>query len=792
MTLTDDSSSLYCEEFEKLCALSAVSKAHGREQTIRQMIAEVFVLYPEDSFTSTKDISEYIANTFSLPIPENEISPIVDAMEEDEVLLRPHGTNYLLEPNFRSKLEESNNEARSLEDRVKQQWLESIVSDYPMLPIEEMWPALKVYLKTAFRRHGFQAAALLDPTIDTGSTYSDSLSSMLTKVIREHFSQEHQESARDVIAKFLADTGKYPDRSLYIAQLADAVFNLCTVTIDPHTTNIVRENIEELTLFLDTNFLFGILNLHVNPQVSVSNDLLRLTSQHRFPFQLKYHEATKAELLASIEYHKRSISGVHWSREMSRIATLSRNIDGVALRFHQCNAEVGTDVDSFFAPYRHIDLLLDGHNITIHRSSICWGEEQIQLLRDYERYFEEQQWELKSEKTMQHDVIVLDMVRRLRTTAPSSLSAGALLMTCDYKLFRFDWWLSRREDRRPCTVLPHAFWQVLRSITPLDDMDFDKAFAETFAIPEFRAIGSGAARATSKMMKILAGYRPVPENAAMRMVANDIFIDSLRAIEDEAEFQQAVDNELARQNSLLGEEYEALREQNRKERAEREAEAARAEAVLAESERKRLESEKNEAATIEELRTASKAAEEAETRRQRELAEAEEKRQRELAEAEEKLQQELAAAEEKRQRELADATNQTRIISERLTTAEMRQRGFIAALLSIIGTVGLWFLFSKLSNWPWFEEFHYRDIFKVAAWGALLITICEKAIRWIPWRWLIVHKHSFGIRFALCLVILQSVISCVYFDKPIVWGVSAAVLALFGIVAQLLGGPKNS
>jgi hypothetical protein len=118
-------------------------------------------------------------------------------------------------------------------------------------------------------------------------------------------------------------------------------------------------------------------------------------------------------------------------------------------------------------------------------------------------------------------------------------------------------------------VLPNVLWQILRPFVP-SSPDFDRSFAETFAIPEFRTIGSGAARACSKMLGLLAAYKDFPEEIAARLLTNDLLIDRLRATRDDAQFQAQVESAIALENQTLSEERAALAKQVEALRGDRE------------------------------------------------------------------------------------------------------------------------------------------------------------------------------------------------------------------------------
>ncbi len=154
---------------------------------------------------------------------------------------------------------------------------------------------------------------------------------------------------------------------------------------------------------------------------------------------------------------------------------------------------------------------------------------------------------------------VLDVVRQLRAKATSTLEAGALFITCDYTLYKFDWETSKNAGSPACTVLPNTFWQVIRPFIPSDE-EFDRSFADTFAIPEFRIIGSHAAEACSKMLNILAGYKDVTEETAIKMLSNDLLIERLQTADNDIVFQEYVESEIVRENQALLEENARIRQ----------------------------------------------------------------------------------------------------------------------------------------------------------------------------------------------------------------------------------------
>lgn len=351
---------------------------------------------------------------------------------------------------------------------------------------------MQIYLAKAFLRHGIQVAVFLDPSFELPREYTISLSNLLSEAVNSKFDSSHQSSARQAIAKFLATASNIQERAKFIAECADGASNYFSLAMPSEIASRLRENLQPLILFCDTNFLFGVLDLHDHSQVEVSNQLLHVISAHKLPFKLRYHEATFREMEATINYYADQLKGSRWPQSLSSAAITSQYVSGIELKYHQKNAENNIDVNSFLRPYKHLDILLKEKTIEVYKSASNRGTERDNLRGKYTDFLSTIRKD-KPNEAVNHDVTVLECVRFLRSNAKTTLDAGSLFLTCDFTLYRFDIADSRDSKTYTSVVLPNVLWQVLRPFIPASQ-DFDRSFAETFALPEFRTIGSGAVR----------------------------------------------------------------------------------------------------------------------------------------------------------------------------------------------------------------------------------------------------------------------------------------------------------
>ncbi len=715
--------------FEQMCNFAAIAKTQDADETLRQLIQLCLVILPGEKFESASQIMEAMA-LFDLQFSEQQVQAGLNRLIAQGRILQPTNTYFTVPDNDRTQLQTRIREVKALEERVKQEWLEEISKRFPILETDQAWKALQGHLASVFRNHGIQAIALLDSSIFTPPEQVENLSSLLNDALKDLFLPEQRATAYDAISSFLATVGEHAERAKYITQLGDGVFTYFSLTVEPGLARHFHKKLSPLTLFFDTNFLFQICNFYgTGPQKDASYELLRIVQRHKFPFKLRYHQATRQEMRSTIDHY----GAILRSGQSRSIPT------SLELVFHELNARTGIDVDTFLKPYEHFDVFLTDKNILIHRMQAQRRSEHTPLLQEYRRFLEVR-GKFKGEESLKHDITLLEAVHQLRSKAKSSLEAGALLVTLDMSLYRFDWEMSRMQGRRACVVLPDHFMQVLRPFVP-SDSDFDRSFAATFALPEFRAMESKLSEAQQQLFSYLTSYEFIPEETAASLLTNGLLMERLHKVENDEELQKDVESAMVYENAALLEEKAVL------EKLLERAEAERA------AKEKQLEQEKIEA---EQMKTRAEQAEQLLRQQAKELVALKKQvgRQGSGESKQQKIQVDQAlelAAREKHAREEAEK----RAEQEASLRQKTEQRAHIYATVASI-------MFS-----------------------IILIAVFELLISLIPGVWLIRYRNRYGLQAAVDSLLLFITVGFFHpHRRSWFWGVGA--LALLGTILQLL------
>jgi hypothetical protein len=662
--------------FQQMASFLSISKLRAFPEILEELVQQSLVILPSERHRNAQDVSGSLQSLFGLQLHDKDIQAAIDSLVARKAVQTLASGSLALEEANALRIERRIQDARELESRVKVKWISEADRKKSCLAPDDLWKALRDFLQQAFRRHGIQVATLVDPNIEVANEQSSGLSYIVDETVAKLFprlSPTEKRSVAEVISSFFDAASIDNDRARYISGLADGAFNYFSLSIAPDVSKRFRDKLDNLTIFMDTNFLFGILDLHLNTQVDVSAELVQAISDFKLPFKMRYHEATSRELTNTLTFYGSVLRSTKWPQAISRAAHNLGALSGIELKYHQLNAERRVDVEDFLAPYQQWQILLKSKGIDVYRGDS--SEERLRRranLEDaYRRYFA-QVGRTKSPEAIQHDIAVLEAVRSLRTPNRPALESGAMLLTCDNHLFRFDSISSRQSHDFGCTMLPSVLWQVLRPFVA-DASDYDKAFAESFGVPEFSLGRGNASKAATKMLSILAGYKDIPEETAAAMLSSSMVLSQIERAESDEDFYRIIDNELARQNTSLIEELaeierqKQLEQENSKQRSE---ELAHAKEVIAGKE-----------AELARIKKAIAEQEEVASIRGKQLSEAAEARQ--VAEAK-------------------ASNQQTNIDSSKRQIRNLRRA--VGVSIGLLVSLLFYFLINTVGVWPWLQK----------------------------------------------------------------------------------------
>ena len=546
----------------------ALSKDGKVAAVVENLVVTALALDKAPHAKRTVDVAEIIESYFGLKFIEKDLQSAIDRLLATSKLLRAPTGELIPAPQVRADIDSRVHDAQALEARVREEWLNSL-SDYQTQrnasTDDELWACLRSYMAKAFEHHGAQTTMLLDPRIVLSTELDKSLAMYLKEAVVAACKLVSESTAKSAIRQFFLDST--PSRSRYIAQLLDGTFSFYAICVDEVTSTFLKGAIQPVSIFLDTNFVFGLLKLHENPMNEVSEELVAAIQTNQFPFKLYYHERTLGEFHSALNQIRQRMVSFNWSQELSRAAVRTRRLGLIETRFHEANSARLTDPRVFLTKYEHVETILLEKGFSIYREpqrspaqKEALDKERTLLVERYNAFLVNRLGmdHAKRYRTIDHDMLLWQTVKGLRRQGTTVLDIGALFLTADNNLYAFDWQKLRGKDETGHIILPNQLLQLLRPFLVVTS-DFDKKFAATFAIPEFRTLATGYSVIASRILGYLTTLADVTEETASRILANEVLLGKLRNVAiDAPEFKKAVDSALVYDNGQLIKENQEL------------------------------------------------------------------------------------------------------------------------------------------------------------------------------------------------------------------------------------------
>ena len=554
----------YGKVFNSLCHFMALSQTVDIKAVLNNLVVSAITFDRQTNAISFAEIKEAVEVYFSTEITEQDLRNSIDDLITANDLIVVSKDIFQLQNKVAVTVNNRVKESKALEERVKQEWLVdiaktaekySITSHYD---IEHLWTILQTYLAKSFYRHGAQTTQIFDPTFNQGEDVSKNLSTLLQESILKSNSPLRTEFIKECVREFLGTQS--PDKVAYLAELLDGTFTFFALNVDDAISNFLSGAFKPLTVFLDTNFIFGILNLHNNPLVEISNELVDIISRNFPNISLVYHIATVEEMTRTINALGEQLLTHKWDQSLSRAGLRTNQLTGLYLKYHEENANALIDPKIFLQKYQNPIPILTEKGFQVYETMAAVDTiTKGQLIAEYKAFIESKR-KPKPYLAYDHDISVLLSAEENRGYEGqySILDAGAMVLTCDYYLYAFDRY-EHSTGRIGQVVLPNHFLQLLRPLLPRN-ADFDKRFVATFAIPEFRSIDSDYAETVSKVMMYLSTYKDLSEESAAKILGNNALIHELSGVDEKSDnFANSIESALAKENEELIEEVAMLR-----------------------------------------------------------------------------------------------------------------------------------------------------------------------------------------------------------------------------------------
>jgi len=527
------------------------------------------------------DIIESVRRSSSVLLLKAEVKDAIARLEKVGKVSNCEGGLIKIAPNEASRLVKVGSEWTSLENRVRDEWLSDLYQRYPEQAqgeLEILWtPLRQEFLSRILARNGADAYRLLSGDhARSGAVTADgfSYSDILNKTVAG-LPEEYQALARTEFPAFVRAGG---DRGEYLTRLVSNAFNTLSLALPRAVLEeVYGQRKRELTLLLDTNFIFSAFGLHSSPFNEAAQDILQTIerikddSNGKLIIDMRCDPSTVDEFRGGLKARAQDLGGRAFDVKTAEVLADNDTIPGLVRSYCRRIVDSGVSItmDDFVRPYlESTERLLERRGIQVTEYKLPEsGPAYEEIKNDEEEWYQivKENDRFHGFNPIKHDVSLWHRTRRLQ---PDTLVTGqadffarrAYLLTCDWHMISFDQRKGhQRKTEELVSILPSTFLQALTLFIPRTE-DFSSALLQSLRMP----IGNGDARATEdamrRILRVIASYEQLGE-VAVAVLSDRALADAVKNVENPDEIKALVDSALARDLASTREKLNMAHEQ---------------------------------------------------------------------------------------------------------------------------------------------------------------------------------------------------------------------------------------
>ena len=531
---------------DQLCYFAALTRSGLTDEVLRNVVSFICALNP--SAVSTEELQSVLRDEFNLQQPLAAIQAAADKAVEGGWLSRDNwkysatAVGMSLLTDFRSQFD-------ALEATVRNQWSQAAEDVFGNLDdVDSLWRGVRAQLAVLVFRHGSSTASLLSDNANLQPAV-DGLQAELFEAAEVQCTTYGKEIVLASLACFFElDT---PESAEFVGHLLSSAFSYSALTIAPDAAKYLSDSLKPLEIFLDTNFIFGLLEWHDSPQNKVCQELVRIAKENNLPFKFYFFEDTLKELVDwLLAQAGRWLTGT-FPPGISRALSSTEGVPLFVRRYHEENASEPLDVSMYLDRFLNIGAKLEGLGLTLFREPeqnaedvMSWGERQAA----YEEFLRSRpKWKDRTNSSLRHDSVLLGIVDRRRIPGASPLTSGCMLLTVDSHLIAFSRERASNKGDRSLSLYPSQLMQLIMPFIVQTEMN-SRVLAESINISVFQALPFDRERAVATISKYIRNIKNLSDSDAKRILCDQILLVHL-SLSTEEEAAELVESALAAQTA---------------------------------------------------------------------------------------------------------------------------------------------------------------------------------------------------------------------------------------------------
>lgn len=463
-----------------------------------------------------KELSGEIASLFHVLVTTDRLNSLINTLSQEGIIFFDAEEHIAITPPKKADFITARLHETSLRKTATLLWFDYI-RQMQAISIELevcLSQALPIFLRSLFIKHGVSSYELLTST-DDGDPFD-------LKLIAHNVSQQFDEIYKNDIETLLPTIFQTIEQETVIEYLKHSIgkaIGYISEVISDENLIQITDSLKDLTIYLDTNTIYRLLNLQGNSRFESIKETLDFCRENGV--KLKVSALTKKELSSRLKFDARVLMKYPTRTNLSRAGYKYRTSDNYVSTYWLQAETTGVSVSDFIEYYRNFDILLEAEQIEIEEIEV---DEQplIDKARDYfEKMSLRDPEHEKSDSGLWHDAYNFAYIQKMqKADAKNAVDTHCLFLTTDHALTAF-----QREDHEvkecpPVAIAPSQLLQMFAFSKA--DSGYEETFIKFFASS---SLGISFRYSNDDIQEILSRighYNGVTVDIAERILAREL------------------------------------------------------------------------------------------------------------------------------------------------------------------------------------------------------------------------------------------------------------------------------
>lgn len=485
------------------------------------------------------ELSDEITSTFHILVSSERLNHLISTLLSEHVIYYDSNGRIRLVTVKETEFLSTKNQETKLRQEATKLWITHLrTSNEISTQLEAaLAQALPIFLRTLFVKHGVSSYELL--TVSKGTTIFN-LKEIASSISKQF--DETLQSSIELLLPSVFQTLNEPKVMQYLTHSIDKAVGYISEVISNENMAHIKAALKDLTIYLDTNTIYRLLNLQGQTRYESICETLNFCVTNGI--KLKVSAQTQKELSARLKFDAKVLVKFPTTTNLALAGYNYRTSDNYVSTYWQQTRTTSVSVDDFIDFYQNYDVLLEAKQIVLEKIEVD-EDALIEHARNlYEKMSRRDPYHEKSDSGLWHDAYNLAYVQKMQKKgAKTAIDTQCLFLTTDQALTDLQREDYELKDQPPVVISPSQLLQLFSFSTP--DFGYEETFIKFFASSSLGRSFEYSNDDIQEILSRISHYQGISPEIAERVLGRQLLNSRYKTTNSDEEKEEIIYNSIS-------------------------------------------------------------------------------------------------------------------------------------------------------------------------------------------------------------------------------------------------------